>query len=100
MAGQPPGQIPIYRKSLNISPQLDTRTALYDSRGPVAACYFDVDGTLVSTNLVHPTLYYLVKDKGTSHRTVRALTWRVVFSIALFVLLMLSFHFGFVTTKL
>ncbi len=45
-------------------------------------------------------LYYLVKDKGTSHRTARALTWRVVFSIALFVLLMLSFHFGFVTTKL
>jgi len=30
----------------------------------VAACYFDVDGTLVSTNLVHPTLYYLV-NQGT-----------------------------------
>ncbi len=25
----------------------------------VAASYFDVDGTLVSTNLVQPTLYYL-----------------------------------------
>lgn len=25
----------------------------------MAACYFDVDGTLVRTNLVHPTLYYL-----------------------------------------
>ena len=24
-------------------------------------------------------LYYLVKDKGTSERTARALTWRVVF---------------------
>ena len=45
-------------------------------------------------------LYYMVKDKGTSHRTARALTWRVVFSIALFVLLMLGFHFGFITHKL
>jgi HAD superfamily hydrolase (TIGR01490 family) len=25
----------------------------------VAACYFDVDGTLVRTNLIQPTLYYL-----------------------------------------
>ncbi|HEY4157175.1 MAG TPA: HAD family hydrolase [Polyangiaceae bacterium] len=30
----------------------------------MAACYFDVDGTLVTTNLVHPTLYYLV-NQGT-----------------------------------
>jgi HAD superfamily hydrolase (TIGR01490 family) len=30
----------------------------------VAACYFDVDGTLVSTNLVHPTVYYLA-NQGT-----------------------------------
>lgn len=30
----------------------------------MAACYFDVDGTLVSTNLVHPTLYYLM-NQGT-----------------------------------
>ena len=28
----------------------------------VAAAYFDVDGTLISTNLVHPTLYYLVNQ--------------------------------------
>lgn len=26
----------------------------------MAASYFDVDGTLVTTNLVHPTLYYLL----------------------------------------
>jgi HAD superfamily hydrolase (TIGR01490 family) len=26
------------------------------------ACYFDVDGTLVSTNLVHPTLFYMVNQ--------------------------------------
>jgi HAD superfamily hydrolase (TIGR01490 family) len=30
----------------------------------VTASYFDVDGTLVSTNLVHPTLYYLM-NQGT-----------------------------------
>jgi HAD superfamily hydrolase (TIGR01490 family) len=30
----------------------------------LAACYFDVDGTLVTTNLVHPTLFYLV-NQGT-----------------------------------
>lgn len=45
-------------------------------------------------------LYFLVKDKGASNRTAKALTWRVVFSITLFALLMLGFHFGFITTKL
>ena len=45
-------------------------------------------------------LYYLVKDKGTSTRTAKALTWRVVFSITLFSLLMLAYHFGFITAKL
>jgi HAD superfamily hydrolase (TIGR01490 family) len=29
----------------------------------VAASYFDVDGTLVRTNLVHPTLYYLLHQR-------------------------------------
>jgi hypothetical protein len=45
-------------------------------------------------------LYFMVKDKGTSTRTARALTWRVVFSIGLFTLLMLAYHFGFVSAKL
>jgi hypothetical protein len=44
-------------------------------------------------------LYYLVKDRGRSTRTVKALTIRVVLSIALFVLLMLSFHFGFIPQR-
>lgn len=34
----------------------------------MAASYFDVDGTLVSTNLVHPTLYYLL-NQGTPVQT-------------------------------
>jgi hypothetical protein len=45
-------------------------------------------------------LYFLVKDKGRSTRTVKALTIRVALSIALFVLLLLGFHFGFITQRL
>jgi hypothetical protein len=45
-------------------------------------------------------LYYLVKDRGGSTRTARALTWRVALSITLFALLMLGFHFGIITTRL
>lgn len=45
-------------------------------------------------------LYFLIKDKGRSERMVKALTVRVVLSIALFVLLMLGFRFGFITTHL
>lgn len=36
----------------------------------MAASYFDVDGTLVRTNLVHPTLYYLF-NQGTPLKTAR-----------------------------
>jgi DUF2909 family protein len=45
-------------------------------------------------------LYFMVKDKGASERTAKALTWRVVLSVTLFALLMLGFHFGVITTKL
>ena len=45
-------------------------------------------------------LFFLVKDKGTSTRTAKALTWRVVFSITLFMLLMLDYHFGLNDSKL
>jgi len=45
-------------------------------------------------------LYFLVKDKGTSTRTAKALTWRIALSITLFALLMLGFHFGIITTRL
>jgi hypothetical protein len=39
-------------------------------------------------------LYYLVMDKGTSERTVRALTVRISLSVLLFVLLMLGYATG------
>ncbi len=41
-------------------------------------------------------LYYLIKDKGQSERTVKALTVRVALSITLFLLLMLGFYFGLI----
>jgi hypothetical protein len=41
-------------------------------------------------------LYYLVKDKGSSDRTVKALTWRVGLSVALFALLMAGYYLGFI----
>jgi hypothetical protein len=45
-------------------------------------------------------LYFLIRDHSGSTRTARALTWRVALSITLFVLLMLGFHFGIITTRL
>lgn len=45
-------------------------------------------------------LVFLVKDKGTSTRTAKALTLRVVLSLALFALLMLGFYFGFIPYRL
>jgi hypothetical protein len=39
-------------------------------------------------------LFYLVKDKGTSERTVRALTVRISLSVLLFALLMVGYATG------
>lgn len=47
-------------------------------------------GSLVSA------LYFLVKDKGQSDRTVKALTLRVSLSLGLFLLLMAGFYFGII----
>ena len=41
-------------------------------------------------------LYYLVKDRGTSERTVKALTWRVGLSVALFALLLAGYYLGLI----
>ncbi|HEX7813326.1 MAG TPA: twin transmembrane helix small protein [Burkholderiales bacterium] len=41
-------------------------------------------------------LFYLVRDKGGSDRTVKALTVRVALSVVLFLLLMLSYYFGLI----
>ncbi|MGB5260590.1 MAG: twin transmembrane helix small protein [Gammaproteobacteria bacterium] len=39
-------------------------------------------------------LFYLVRDKGASERTVRALTVRISLSVLLFILLMIGYATG------
>jgi hypothetical protein len=41
-------------------------------------------------------LYFLIKDKGQSDRTVKMLTVRVALSLTLFLLLMGGYYFGFI----
>lgn len=41
-------------------------------------------------------LYYLIRDRGQTDRTVRMLTIRVGLSLTLFVLLMAGYYFGLV----
>lgn len=43
-------------------------------------------------------LFYLMRDKGTSNKTVRALAFRVGFSIALFVALIAAHQLGWIQT--
>jgi hypothetical protein len=39
-------------------------------------------------------LFYLMRDKGGSDRTVKALTVRVALSVTLFLILMIGYYFG------
>lgn len=41
---------------------VDSSVSLGQSRRVVAASFFDVDGTLVRTNLLHPTVFYLTNQ--------------------------------------
>lgn len=41
-------------------------------------------------------LYYLLRDKGKSERTVKALTWRIGLSLLLFILLFVAFALGLI----
>jgi hypothetical protein len=41
-------------------------------------------------------LFFLIRDQGKSKRTVKALTWRVGFSLALFLLLLAGYYFGLI----
>ena len=41
-------------------------------------------------------LFYLYRDRGAGERTARALTVRIGLSIALFLLLLAGFRFGFI----
>lgn len=54
----------------------------------IVAFLFAIIGSLFSG------LFFLMKDKGTSERTVKALTVRVSLSVLLFILLMIGFATG------
>jgi preprotein translocase subunit YajC len=41
-------------------------------------------------------LFFLIRDQGKSKRTVKALTWRVGLSLALFLLLLAGYYFGLI----
>jgi hypothetical protein len=41
-------------------------------------------------------LWFLIRDKGNSTRTVKALTVRISLSIGLFLLLMAGYYFGLI----
>jgi Protein of unknown function (DUF2909) len=45
-------------------------------------------------------LFYMIRDRGTTERTAKALTLRIALSVALFLLLMLGSYFGLITTRL
>ncbi|HYD34208.1 MAG TPA: twin transmembrane helix small protein [Methylophilaceae bacterium] len=49
---------------------------------------------IVIVGSLFSALFYLIKDKGTSTRTARALTVRISLSIILFLLLMIGYFFG------
>ena len=55
---------------------------------------FFVVALIVIVGSLFSALFYLMKDKGTSTRTARALTIRISLSIILFALLMLGYFFG------
>ena len=44
-------------------------------------------------------LFYLMRDKGTTNRTVNALTIRVAISIALFLVILFSYWMGWIAPR-
>jgi len=54
---------------------------------------------LVIVGSLFSALLYLVKDKGNTERTVKALTVRIGLSITLFLLLVAGFYFGVLPPK-
>lgn len=54
---------------------------------------------LVIVGSLFSALLYLVKDKGNTERTVKALTVRISLSLTLFLLLVAGFYFGVLPPK-
>jgi hypothetical protein len=57
----------------------------------VAIAFILILGSLASA------LFFLMRDKGKSNRTVQALALRVGFSISLFLLILLGYKLGYIT---
>ncbi|NWG87603.1 MAG: twin transmembrane helix small protein [Hydrogenophilaceae bacterium] len=57
---------------------------------------FVIVALLVIVLSLASALIYLVKDKGGSDRTVKALTWRIALSLGLFLLLMIASYTGLI----
>lgn len=53
-----------------------------------------IAGSLISAG------FFLVRDRGNSDRTLRALTWRIVLSVCVFALVMLGHYFGLIGDRL
>ncbi len=54
---------------------------------------------LVIVGSLFSALLFLVKDKGSTERTVKALTVRIGLSLTLFLLLIAGFYFGVLPPK-
>ena len=44
-------------------------------------------------------LFFMYRDKGNSKRMVTALTFRIVLSVAIFLILICSYYFGFIPQR-
>lgn len=51
---------------------------------------------LVIIGALSSGMLFLVRDKGSSDRTVKSLTWRIILSITLFILLFIGFATGLI----
>ncbi|MCE2999300.1 MAG: twin transmembrane helix small protein [Betaproteobacteria bacterium] len=45
-------------------------------------------------------LYYMIRDRGSGERTAKALTVRIALSVILFLMLIIGFQSGVITTRL
>ena len=57
---------------------------------------FIITVMLVILAALGSSLIFLVRDEGKTKRTVKALTWRIGLSLALFIFLFLAFSMGWI----
>jgi DUF2909 family protein len=62
--------------------------------------YLVIGGFLLIVASLFSALFFVYKDRSGSTRAVKALALRVGLSIALFLLLMIGYYFGYITERL